>query len=325
MEGRFKTNSKIIFLAFSDLHLSDYAKFPSREDSGFKVLDIIASRCEKLNVPAIHLGDLLHKPESISNRLLSRIVDEFHRLSKYNWKLYTISGNHCISEKSTIGNKPLSWDRTFSKLFPWLKCIDYKRIHFNKGYLYGIPYIDNNIGISEYIKKLELIGGKRSKHILMLHTDYPGAKDTDGSEVNSVENLNVNLLSKFDLVLCGHIHKPQRLGKKVYMIGAPYQQRRTDKNCELGYWEVYSDMSLKFVPLKGFPKFIDVSSEDEVKDDGNYYTIIASRSGNMEVEDTPRITRELSKKSMVRKYMRVKGIKDKNRKNILLKVIKEAE
>lgn len=325
MEGRLKTNSKIIFLAFSDLHLSDYAKFPSREDSGFKVLDIIASRCEKLNVPAIHLGDLLHKPESISNRLLYRIVDEFHRLSKYNWKLYTISGNHCISEKSTIGNKPISWDRTFSKLFPWLKCIDYKRIHFSKGYLYGIPYIDNNIGISEYIKKLELIGGKRSKHILMLHTDYPGAKDTDGSEVNSVENLNVNLLSKFDLVLCGHIHKPQRLGKKVYMIGAPYQQRRTDKNCELGYWEVYSDMSLKFVPLKGFPKFIDVSSEDEIKDDGNYYIVIASKSGNMEVEDTSRITRELSKKSIVRKYMRVKGIKDKNRKNILLKVIKEAE
>lgn len=45
----------------------------------------------------------------------------------------------------------------------------------------------------------------------------------------------------------------------------------------------------------------------------------------MEVEDTPQITRELSKKSMVRRYMKAKGIKDKEKKATLLKVIKEAE
>ena len=45
----------------------------------------------------------------------------------------------------------------------------------------------------------------------------------------------------------------------------------------------------------------------------------------MEVEDTPQITRELSKKSMVRRYMKAKGIKDKEKKTTLLKVIKEAE
>ena len=33
------------------------------------------------------------------------------------------------------------------------------------------------------------------KHILLLHTDYPGAKDTDGSEVGTAENLNINLAS----------------------------------------------------------------------------------------------------------------------------------
>ena len=60
---------------------------------------------------------------------------------------------------------------------------------------------------------------------------------------------------------------------------------------------------------KGFPKFVDVSSEDEIKDDGNYYTVIASKSRIMAVEDTPQITRELTKKTMVRRYMRAKGIK----------------
>lgn len=40
--------------------------------------------------------------------------------------------------------------------------------------VYGVPYIDNNVGLSEYLKKLEL--DKSKKNILLLHTDYPGAK-----------------------------------------------------------------------------------------------------------------------------------------------------
>ena len=34
----------------------------------------------------------------------------------------------------------------------------------------------------------------------MLHTDYPGAKDTDDREIDSVENLNINILNRFDLI-----------------------------------------------------------------------------------------------------------------------------
>lgn len=82
---------------------------------------------------------------------------------------------------------------------------------------------------------------------------------------------------------------------------------------------------MEFKPFKGFPKFVDVSSEDEIKDDGNYYTVIASKYRVVAVEDAPQINRELTKKSMVRRYMKAKGIKDKEKKATLLKVIKEAE
>lgn len=309
-------------IVFSDLHLSDYKKFPTRKDSGFKVLNIISKKCEKLGIPAIHIGDLLHKPESISNEFLYELIKEFKALSKRKWKLYSISGNHCINTVSIVNEKPISWDRTLSMIFPWFVCIDYNNVTFEKLSIHGIPYIDHNKGLSEYLHNMTL--DKGYKHILLLHTDYPGAKDTDGTEVGSVENLNPNSLSKFDLILCGHIHKPQRLGKKIYMIGAPYQQRRTDKNCEMGYWEVYEDLSLKFIPLEGFPKFIDVDNEDKIKDDNNYYTVISSKTKQIEVENIPNITKELSKKSIVRRYMRAKGIKDKDKKNILLKVINEA-
>lgn len=188
--------------------------------------------------------------------------------------------------------------------------------------VYGVPYIDHNIGLSKYLKTLRLKDG--FKNILLLHTDYPGAKDTDGRVVDSAENINLNMLNRFDLVLCGHIHKPQRLSKKVYMLGAPIQQRRTDKDCKMGYWLVMDDLSMKFVELKGFPKFIDVESEDEVNDDGNYYTVIPKKSSE-KVNTNHKITKTLSKKKLAKRYLKEKGIKDRGKEDLLIKILKKSE
>ena len=122
-----------------------------------------------------------------------------------------------------------------------------------------------------------------------------------------------------------HIHKPQRLSKKVYMIGAPIQQRRTDKDCDMGYWKLYEDLSMVFVPLSDkFPRFIDVSSPEEVKEDGNYYTVISSKVLAMDTVTNP-ISKKLSKKRMVKRYLKAKNITDKKKESILLDIIKESE
>ena len=188
--------------------------------------------------------------------------------------------------------------------------------------IYGLPYIDHNIGLNKYLKTLRLDEG--FKNILLLHTDYPGAKDTDGRIVDSAENINLNMLNRFDLVLCGHIHKPQRLSKKVYMLGAPIQQRRTDKDCKMGYWLLKEDLSMEFKELKDFPKFIDVESEDEVKDDGNYYTIIPPKTSE-KINTTHKITKALSKKKLAKRYLKEKGIKDKSKEDLLINILKKAE
>lgn len=108
------------------------------------------------------------------------------------------------------------------------------------------------------------------------------------------------------------------------MVGAPIQQRRTDKDCDLGYWKLYSDMSMKFVPLEGFPKFIDVDSSDDIKDDGNFYTVV-SKPISLEVTQENHITRNLSKKRLVSRYLRKSGIKDPKKKSVLLEIIKETD
>lgn len=316
---------KLRFIVFSDLHLHSWGKHETRLNTAIKVLKIISDECMKYQVPALFCGDLLHESNRISSELAEVIYHEFKKLDEKDWVMYNISGNHTLNRVNRIDKPSSSWDILFSKTYKFLKNIDLKRVHMGNIYIYGVPYIDHNIGLSEYLNKLKLVGdNNRCKHILMLHTDYPGAKDTDGREIGSVENLNINTLNKFDLVLCGHIHKPQRLSKKVYMIGAPYQQRRTDKDCKLGYWKLYSDLSMEFVELKGFPKFIDVESENEIKDDGNYYTILPKKT-SIQVNTNHKITKQVSKKTLAKRYLREKGIKDDAKKQLLIDTLNKAE
>lgn len=317
---------KPIAIVFSDLHINDWSKHNQdnqRTLNHFRVLSIIKDLCKRYKCPALFCGDLFHQPEKISFDLHSLVITQLHKLC-LDWDLYAISGNHDTPFISTIGDKPRSWLNDFSQNYHWLNSIDYSSVEIaNKVRVYGIPYIDHNIGLSDYINKMDL--DKSYKNILMLHTDYPGAKDCDGRVVDSVENLNLNALNRFDLVLCGHIHKPQRLSKKVYMIGAPLQQRRTDKNQKLGYWKLYEDLSMKFVELKGFPKFIDVESEDEIKEDGNYYTIVPKQKAREEVNNEHKITKQLTKTSLAKQYLKEKGIKDKAKQNLLIKTLKRTD
>lgn len=319
---------KPIAIIFSDLHLNIWSKFNEGNDrtlNHFKVLSCIKDICVKHKIPALFCGDLFHKADGISIELLE-MLDE--QLKDYdfpvdNFKMISISGNHDIKLVNTIKSPKYSLVKYIANRYQSISCIDFSSTPISCNVMvYGVPYIDHNIGLSEYLKSIEFVDGY--KNILLLHTDYPGAKDTDGREIDSVENLNINILNRFDLVLCGHIHKPQRLSKKVYMIGAPLQQRRTDAKCKLGYWELYPDLSVKFKELEGFPKFIDVESPDEIKEDGNYYTVLP-KTTRVQVNTEHKITKQLSKKSLAKQYMKERGISDKNKKNLLIKILNKAE
>lgn len=319
----------LVAYVISDLHINDWAKFnenDTRTHNQMRILVSLLSKSYNERVPILFCGDLFHKPDIIRPELLNLIFyDSLVIHSRYMGYpiMYAISGNHEINHISKIGEHPVSWTRLFTKMFPWLVCLDYCQILIKDNIMiHGVPYVDHNIGLSKYLKEMKL--DPKQKHILMLHTDYPGARDTDGREVGSVENLNLNVLDRFDLVLCGHIHKPQRLSKKVYMIGAPIQQRRTDRDCDMGYWKLYDDLSMTFVKLKGYPRFIDVESQDEIKDDGNYYTVIP-KIASTPVETKHKITKQLTNKTLAKRYMKVKGIKDKNKEQLLIKVLKEAD
>lgn len=312
---------RVIAIAFSDLHINDWSKFNtenSRTLNGFSVLHRIAKLCDRYKCPALFCGDLFHKPELMTQELRNITDRELSKLPS-TFKCYAINGNHDLYQVNSPTNRKEGWVHILSRQFPWLTVVDFRTVEFPKlGFnIHGVPYIDHNQGLGEYLKNVKT-------DILLLHTDYPGATDTDGRIVDSAENLNINMFKPYKLVLIGHIHKHQRLGKKIYMVGAPQQQRRTDRNCEMGYMKIYEDFTCSFVPFDDYPKFIDVESQEEVKDDGNYYTVVPKTS--REVKQTEhKITKQLSKKKLARLYMKQKGDQNKSRRKLLTKILIKSE
>lgn len=321
-----KPGKKAIAIAFSDIHINLWSRFNEgnkRTLLQIEILSMIREAMEEHKVgSALFTGDFFHKPENIDSEIFDLVTQKRFSDVFELYECYGISGNHDFKYSNRVTKRSPSLLNSLSKFTQWLTCVDFKSVNIGVAYIHGVPYLDRNVGLNEWVANIKL--STKLPNILMLHTDYPGAKDNDGTEVGSVENLNTNLLNKFDLVIIGHIHKPQRLSKKVYMVGATHQQRRTDRGCELGYMVIYNDMSVKHISLSDrLPKFIDVETPEEVLDDGNYYTVIGKKLEEKVTENNINIG--LSRKAIVRRYLRANGIKDSDKKKLLINTLNKVE
>lgn len=274
------------------------------------------------------MGDIFHKPISLSNDLIDEafvfIKDSLHELEV---DMYAISGNHDLSRSNFVHKKPSpSYIRTLSKLVDEVNCWDLKSGYVQWGdvdiYLHGVPYLTHNKGFVEYIENIAT--SISCKNILMIHRDLPGAVNPMGYAINETSDLPKRfkkLFKKFDLVLCGHIHKPQKLGKNIYMIGSPKHQNRGDSGCEMGYWELHDDMSMHFKPLN-YPQFKYYKEGDKI-DTHDYW--IEVKEEKIVNEKKIKIINVNNRKRLARKYLRYQGIKDKHKLDLLTNILNDAE
>ena len=316
--------NKLIALTFSDLHLNEWSKFNSdnrRLKDGLEVISIMQKKAKKAKVPLLFPGDLFHLNKYLTNGLLAIVLPYFKKLKV---DIYAIDGNHDQSETNSANHASPSYIRTFDAIFNRFHEVNFKSIDLGAFVLHGIPYLTHNIGFEEAVKDIEVIKGK--VNILMIHTDLHNAKDTDGRAINSVTNIPTNMddiFKKFTLVISGHIHKPQALGNNIIMVGAPNQQRRTDMNCRMGYWEIYSDGSYKFKALKSFPVFKDLEPGQE--DDGfNFCTTAKVKKEENNKVNESKFTNTNNRGSLAKSYCKEKAIKDKNKRNALKKYLTNA-
>lgn len=321
-----------IFVVYSDIHHHIYNNFNEgdrRIKESIRVEKEIYRVAKQLDVPKLFVGDILHNEKSVSNKLLEYILPHYAKLlGSTNNPTIAITGNHDQSEQNTPEHRSPSYINTFSKIFPGLICLDFEHIIENGCKIHGIPYLTHDIGMYESIKKCKKEIDKDYKNILMLHTTLPGSIDTDGRPMENLTlgNRTLKLLKKFDLVIVGHIHRPMMLGKNILQVGATNQQRKTDKDSDLGYWVIYQDLSVKFFPIKS-AKFVELDWGEDKPDNKNYYynKLKEVTPSEFKTQIEGNFHKVDDRGALAKNYIKEKGIKDKQKKEALHKALKDVE
>jgi len=326
-----------IAIATGDWHIRYTLQNRVIIQSIFKAIDEIVKAALKHKVPILFTGDIGQSDKHLPNQVFVYMMSYFGGLDRIgdssDLHILGVNGNHDQPESSSIeGGIPEGYFTGLMRAFPNIcTCIDMRHRHLegaNGVRVWGIPYLSDDRGFKEYIKKvrLEIKKTKRYKHILLYHGDLPGAKDTDNREVGSSLLTDYSLFKGFDLVIAGHIHKYQVLHKNVIIVGSITHQRRTDMGCKMGYVIIYNDLSHKFVPLKGYPEFkeYDPDTEKPTNDTDFWIPIkkVEVEEGTGEEKKTLNINNRVR---IVKTYCKKNNIASKRKVKTIIRLIKETD
>lgn len=322
-----RTTGRIRFVAFSDPHIHDWKKYStdhSRFRAGASILQQVADKTNRGQIPVLFCGDMFHNNSHLSNyelNYLYKIFDIYIR--KNTIKMYCISGNHDQSEMSTMTHDSPSYIKMLSDWFPKnIINLDFKTVTHGDFSISGIPYISNNSNYKNIVETASRHAkqtGKKQK-ILLIHTNLFGALNTAGREmpVDEIPTRMSQFFGDFDLVLSGHIHKPQKLGKHIYMLGAPIHQSPMDEGTEMGIWTVHEGLKMKFHPTR-YPKFMYIPDGEEKPDDYNIY--LPKKTIKKKQNDQLDFTTDHGPSSLAKKYIKAIKVKNKRKIDLLLKYI----
>lgn len=318
--------TQVIAIATADWHLHKFQNFDvngSRLDWALKAAREIMDKAYNLKVPLLFAGDLIHSPKQIENKTNA----EVQALFQHKVRTYAISGNHDMCERNGYDfRSPSHWDAINGNVIN-LNHADHGNDTLNF-VVWGIDYMNNDRDLKKAIEHIrpQAKEWKVKFKILMLHTDLPGVTTNEGFELKETENIPKNLdkfFKEWDLVICGHIHKPQKVSSKVYMLGCPIAQDAGNIGQELGYWLIYDNGAMDFVPMDNYPKFVRLKKgEEKPKDTIDYYI----EPEEVLVEENIEMGEfhlSNSKAKLAKRYLAQKQIKSKSKRRALIKILNE--
>jgi len=329
--------SNPICVVFSDIHHHDWKTHNQdnrRTKAGFKAMLEIGSVAKQLGVPILFAGDFGHAFGKVSLDLWYEIVDTVNLwIDKGYPCIYGISGNH-DQEGATYGEDQASkslWE-LISKIWPkvfWN--VDFATWVIGDLKLYGMAHMTYNKSLVHYIQQFGKERRDDKINILLLHSDLHGAVEANGREVGTVEEVPENMdefFHSFDLVISGHIHRAQKLGRKVLIPGSPMQQKKNDTGADYGYWIIFKkDTKLikKFIPLFDYPKFVQLKPGEEAPSNGkDFYLSAEEKETEEEVVDLG-FHNTTSKEKIVRRYMKQIGEDSLAKRKALLRTLELAD
>lgn len=270
-------------VVFSDLHVHNYKNFDrngSRLENCLKVLDDVFAFANGNDINTIlFAGDIVDQQQAVptvaSNALMERLRLLFNKYPDIS--VIAITGNHDQGSKSVAGNAGVSYLVQLEVAFPEnFRRVDDDSIHTVEDgfFVHGVPYYQH----PEHFKQMLAERSKAAKetngdytHVLMIHQTPSGLGNPNIPIDTEVTD---ELYDAFDLVLCGHIHKPMKITDKFYLVGNPLHRDLGDEGDEKGFW-VFDTAdpvgTMEFVSRKGrYPEFKRVRGAEAAGNESDY-------------------------------------------------------
>ncbi len=205
----------------------------------------------------VDLGDLTDDRGALPLPVISDVLEGTDKFPARDLNIKLI-GNHEQYQRSGL----IHTGRLFAHKFTVVSQCDSYEIDESTVVICA-AYPPNDEALQKWIAgELHQCRGYRRK-VLLGHFQVAGCAMPSGT---AVTGLPLRILEPFDLVLLGHVHKPQSLTDKVHYVGSPFQQDFGEKNeaKRVGILDTKT-LELKWVPLPGFPEYRVVGYDEFCK------------------------------------------------------------
>lgn len=239
----------------SDIHLKNYSDSKFIDGIPLKLYEILDAfeQCCKYSIESgiskvFILGDVGDTYDMISAKSFILFKE---KIEKYgDLEFHILHGNHDISDRE------ISSINIFEGL-PNVKVYvnEAKVLEFGSRKIGIVPY-----GAESQIKDLpdcDVLFGHFSVEGVVLSSGY-----TDPNP-----NVKMKDLDKFKVVVSGHVHKPQVIGK-VWYVGSPIQLNRGEAGEEKRFLVLDLDtLSIESIPIQGYRKYIlfEITKPEDVE------------------------------------------------------------
>jgi DNA repair exonuclease SbcCD nuclease subunit len=220
-----------------------------RLNNTLSVLNDMFEVADKNKISTIlFVGDLFDQQKSLLVEVINRTTERFSTLfSAYpDIKFVCISGNHDYNSKNTLEHNAESSIMFLSEVFDNFIVIDNKEYVIDNKYLiYGIPYYQHK---EHFLARLK--SAAPDCDLLLIHQNAPNQNPM------ITQDFTLEDIESFNMVLCGHIHKHEKVSKNLTIVGSPLHKDLNDEGQDKGYL-IYNleTNSYKRHLLEAYPKF----------------------------------------------------------------------
>jgi DNA repair exonuclease SbcCD ATPase subunit len=211
-----------LFVAISDVHIS-----LKNLDVSIATLTQALNKSRDLKVPLFIAGDLNDGKAIMRSEWVKALIDLFFEYSDVH--VHILIGNHDLDNKNSESNS-LYFLKTLSNVTLYDRPQMMKNTDESDWGI--IPYMSSTLEFEKALSEMEENNVKN----LIIHQGILGAYM--GDYVVDESSIPPERFEKFDIVLSGHYHRSQKVGKNIYYFGSPFTVNFGEANESKFIWKV---------------------------------------------------------------------------------------